>query len=1072
MVGFYKIQSSEEDFIMACTPFNPAVGQFVSYAWGLVSPNPWNFAPKQGNNETYQLKKNGVVADELWIPNAASVRWIFFPGGNFLIVRNATNSGGMDDYRFWVFDLRNAAVTHYDGGGGPWSLSAGAQFNFHASPDGMAFFLFAADSMPNSTKQHIVFRSDTGDLLCSWGQIFNVQAPRIAEISNARTIRILTSPDTLYTECPLPSGKCDVQPHSQNFQEAVVGGPAALAKTTKQFTIKNTGNDCMRVSSIADAAPFTVTSTSKPLPADLGAGDSMTVTVTFSPVAVGNFGPTNLMVACTPVNGDDKLICSGNARAPIKKLTLVPGSLSFGKQPAGSSTPKTLKLRNDGEVQLSVSVAASPAGISFTWAAYNGNIAVGNAQDIAVTFKPIAEGPASATLTVNDATSGNAQNVALSGSGCVANAEMIVPPAPFPVFGQVQRGFRMVRLITVKNTGDGQLTFTARIDGADKALFGQMQSLAVGSVVNVVNTRVYSVDPVSPCGAGSSGSGETEVAVVFFANDQPRLANAQLIIEAHNATNAIPASISFPLSAEIIASVAVDAALVLDRSGSMSEAIGTRTKVEAAVAGGKLFAELIRPDLDDRLTVVKYDENIDVLQPIVSITSANQPGIVAKINSNELLPLGTTAIAGGVMVALGQLATPRPSPPPALTRAMVVLTDGMDNTAYQNPADGKWYSILGGNSENPVGGGMVATEAFPIPADVKIYGIGLGKEEDIDKAALNRLSTATGAYYGGVSDLVGPDYFSLEKYFTQIYMDVVDLSSISDPVYTIAPGQKQKIEFDVLQGDISALVVLFDYDGMRLPFKIVSPKGEVIESMAVPPGFQLRVGSTTTARFVEFLMPRGEPQRYAGRWAVIIEHRGEVCSGDIASKQEMRRGFLPYRCRKYDRPVDYGIAIGVGSNFRMQAYVTPAPVCVGDPILLTAVVREAGLPVVGCTVTVKAVAPSGAMWNLTLFDDGIHSDGEKDDGEYARNFTQTAEAGTYEFTFRAVGMSRDGEPVTREAVRAKYVEGRIVIDPNGGRPGEPNLCCERMLKLLAKLLEGKAGTIAVEKPGLGSVLIK
>jgi len=183
----------------------------------------------------------------------------------------------------------------------------------------------------------------------------------------------------------------------------------------------------------------------------------------------------------------------------------------------------------------------------------------------------------------------------------------------------------------------------------------------------------------------------------------------------------------------------------------------------------------------------------------------------------------------------------------------------------------------------------------------------------------------------------------------------------------------------------------------------------------------------------------------------------------------------PFKCQTYRKPVDYGIAIGVGSTFRMQPYVTPAPVHVGEPILLTAVVTEAGLPVTRCTVTVKAVAPSGATRNLTLFDDDAHEDADCDDGEYARRFTKTAEAGTYEFTFRAVGMSRDGEPVVREAVRAKYVEGRIVVDPNGGCPGEPDLRCERLVRLIEKSLRGKRSTRASltdEKPGLTHPMTK
>ncbi|MHB9059786.1 MAG: choice-of-anchor D domain-containing protein [Bacillota bacterium] len=1047
---------------MPCTPYSPAVGLFDnSLGWGTTNTSPWSFALRSGSTDTYQLKKSGTVVDELWIPGAAAVRWIFFPATNFLAVRNAVTSGGFDTYSIWIFDLRGTTVTHYAVGGGPWVLDAGRQLHFHTSADGMAFFMFAADSLPNSTKQHIVFRSDTGAQLCSWGPI-STSGPtqRLAEITSARTVRIMTSPGsggpTVWRECPLPSGSCDVQPNSQTFPEAVIGGPPALATTTREFTIRNSGDDCLRIVSIANDLPFSVTATSRPLPTTLGVGETVSVTVTFAPTAIGPSGTKNLVVTHEPAAGESTMTCSGTARAPVRRLTLSPTALSFGKHPVGSSPPLTLRLRNDGEVQLSVNVAAPPAGVPFAWAAYSGDIAVGSSHDIEVRFVPTSEGPASATLTVNETTGGTTHNASLSGTGCVANAEIVTPPAPFPSFGQVQRGFRMVRFITITNTGDGTLTFTARIDGVDRALYGLMQDPPADSVIDVVSARTYSVNAVDPCGSGPAGTGQTNIAVVFFADDAPRVTSAQLIIEGHNATNPVPASFTYALTGEITAPIAVDAGLVLDRSGSMSQTIGTRTKADAAIAGGRLFAELIRPDLDDRITIVKYDEIIDVLQPVVQVTSANKPGIVAKINPTELAPRGTTCIAGGVHVAAGQLSVPRTSPPPALTKAMVVLTDGMDNTGYLNPDDSQWYSILGGNSWHPSGSGGVATRPLTLPSDIKIYGIGLGRGEDIDRAALNRLSTATGAYSGVVGDLVGPTYFNLEKYFAQVYMDMAGVAIISDPVYTILPGQKQRIEFDVLRGDVGALVVLFDHEGMRLPFKIVSPKGEVFNGPSIPPGFQMRVGSSPTARFVEFVMPAREPDRYAGRWAVIVEHQGYACSGDLPAgkdTREMREGFLPNKCQSNKSPVDYGISIGVGSNFRMQPYVTPAPVHMGEPILLTAVVTEAGLPVTGCTVTVRAVAPSGATWNLTLLDDGAHDDSDRNDGEYARLFTNTAEGGTYEFTFRAVGMSRDGQPVVREAVRAKYVEGRIPIEPNGGRPGEPDLCCQEIIKMLHRVLE-------------------
>jgi hypothetical protein len=106
-------------------------------------------------------------------------------------------------------------------------------------------------------------------------------------------------------------------------------------------------------------------------------------------------------------------------------------------------------------------------------------------------------------------------------------------------------------------------------------------------------------------------------------------------------------------------------------------------------------------------------------------------------------------------------------------------------------------------------------------------------------------------------------------------------------------------------------------------------------------------------------------------------------------------------------------------------------------------------------VTVKAVSPTGNVWHFKLLDDGAHDDGDPNDGEYARQFTHTPEAGTYEFTFRARGFSLDGEPVTREAVRAKYVEGRFPVKPDSSRPGNDiKECCERIMHFLGSLMHG------------------
>ena len=619
----------------------------------------------------------------------------------------------------------------------------------------------------------------------------------------------------------------------------------------------------------------------------------------------------------------------------------------------------------------------------------------------------------------------------------------------------------MAKFFIVSNPADGPLTFQAAVSGADAALFG-LADPAGGSIINPPSTGTYTVNPTSPCGKLLAGSGST-VPVVFFAGVPPKIATATLTLSNHNATNHPPGQTwTFPLLAEITNPVAVDVALVVDRSDSMNAALGSRVKIEAAIAASQLFVELLRPNLDDRVAVVRFNNDHNVVQPITHVSTATPP-TQDQIRQNiaGITPAtGHTAIAGGTMLGIHEVETPHPGNPVPLNRAVVVLTDGLEDTALE-PA-GNWLSLMGGQMWKPDLSGKVATNpvSWP-PPGIDIYAVGIGKPGQVDPGQLEKVTGTQDRIKYVQEDLTGTLYFQVEKYFTEIFMAVVNLQTILDPTYWIAPGDKHEIEFEVLRGDVEAVVVIYDFQGNRLPFFCLSPTGEIVDPIILPPGYQLRSGFTSQARLVHIKMPLNESVRYTGTWKVVVVHRGVVCRGDPTRGREP--GFLPRDCRRdvEDQQL-YGIAIAVGSDFRMLPFVTPAPVYMGDPILMTAVVREAGLPVTGCIVTVNINAPSGAVWNgLALVDDGAHMDGEPNDGEYALLFTHTIVPGIYHFLFHAVGFNRDGQQVVREATRDKMVLARQP-SPRGGppagagpsddRPGDDGHrpperdCCEELLQ--------------------------
>lgn len=1039
---------------MACNPLNIQNGLFINVtAWlnaGSASfdgktltynaggPNP-GLSVAQGGNNVFHAQLNG-----------RTLRYMILGTPQKYLVVLDLEAGSPSTRRLSLVDF--STWTEVPIFSVLASSAAVALPNVNPSMGNGSVFLGYGQNGTDHTSVAI-YRSDNGNVLCPLGFTFTPTGQTAGEATATQLIIHYSSGGVSHAQvCTKPTGDCDITPALQTFSDVAVGG-CTFTPQTKQFTIKNVGDDCLTVTSIANNPPFNVTATTPALPAVLAHNENVVATVAFNPAAVGNWTSAALAVATTPAVGDNQLVCKGKAVAAAFSIAFNATTFNWGSVPVGVAAPsKTLTITNNGSKPLNVSLAPVSAS-GFACAGFSGILNCGTSQSLAIAFTPPTEGPQSAAITVTSDAGGSPHTITLLGVGCVANANIVVPPAAPIDFGQVQRGFRAVRLFEVQNTGDGPLTVNGAISGPDAALFGLPDP--AGSVTAAPASRSYGALPVIPCGPGPAGSGKALVAIAFFANDVPHLASATLTLSGHNATNFPPAQTwMFPLTAEITLPVALDVALVVDRSGSMNDALGSRVKLDAAVSASQLFVELLRPDLDDRVAVVRFNHLPDPVVPMTGVSSTvapTQASIKGTVQTGITPATGNTAIAAGTVTGIREVQKPRAAVPPALTKTVVVLTDGKENTGFEDPPGSNiWFSVLGGQMLKPLpSSDMVSTSQLSLPPDIDLYAVGVGTTGQIDPAQLDGLVASDPQRVFRVDqDLTGTKYFQLEKYFTQIFMDIVDMSTVTDPMFWITAGDTHEIEFDVLRGDVDAMVVVYDWEGKRLPFFCVSPTGEVLDPVSIPAGYQLRAGITNETRIVEYKMPLNEPDRYAGRWKVVIKHPGQVCTG-MPEDEPKEAGFLPEKCRGFKEPILYGIAIGVGSNFRMMPFVTPGPVYVGDPIELTALVAEAGLPVAGCTVSVKATAPGGGTTVRTLFDDGTHGDGAPDDGEYSNLYTQTFAAGVYHFEFRAVGASRIGEPVVREALRDKEVipRGRPPIDYGDGKsPGRD--CCDELLEVL------------------------
>lgn len=132
---------------------------------------------------------------------------------------------------------------------------------------------------------------------------------------------------------------------------------------------------------------------------------------------------------------------------------------------------------------------------------------------------------------------------------------------------------------------------------------------------------------------------------------------------------------------------------------------------------------------------------------------------------------------------------------------------------------------------------------------------------------------------------------------------------------------------------------------------------------------------------------------------------------------------------------EYLVVANIRSDLTLEAYLTTPPADrkpgVAMPIL-------AGLsdvrPILHATVGALVETPSGAQHTLQLFDDGLHHDGEADDGLYGTTFYNTNLAGSYSVLVSAAGTSPANGPFTRQAITAFHLASAADYPEEMGTP--------------------------------------
>ena len=301
-------------------------------------------------------------------------------------------------------------------------------------------------------------------------------------------------------------------------------GPQLVSSTSAAQSIlaTNTGSAAITFTGISATGDFTPGGNCPGAGAMLAAGANCTIQVTFTPTASGSRTGT-LSVASSGSSAPLTVTLTGTGTQA--ELTLSPAALTFGSVAQGSSAPLLETLTNNGTTAITGLAFAATGDFAVTFPCSATTLAPGASCTAQITFRPIALGARTGTLTVTSSDPGSPATVALTGTATApavtpAVGKLIVAPSSL-AFGNVAQGSSAFLTLTLANGGNGNLSGIALTATGDYAVTTPCATtLAPGASCTVQlnftpaalgarpgTLTITSSDPASPATVALNGTG-------------------------------------------------------------------------------------------------------------------------------------------------------------------------------------------------------------------------------------------------------------------------------------------------------------------------------------------------------------------------------------------------------------------------------------------------------------------------------------------------------------------------------------------------------------------------------------
>jgi len=261
------------------------------------------------------------------------------------------------------------------------------------------------------------------------------------------------------TRAGATASQLNCSPSSLRFGVLDVGQTESLL-----VTVTNSGQTSVTLSGIAVSnSEFTTSSLSLPL--TLLAGQSVDLSVSFTPTATGWTGGT-IKFSSNASNPSLVLQVAGTG-VSSESVTASPSALSFGSVATGSRSSLPVVIANARSWNVTIStIQATGSEFSVSGATFPLTLSAGQSVALNVTFAPQTAGETGGSLFVY----GPGLSIPLTGTGITAG-QLIIAPAPLN-FGNVTIGTTATELISMSATGASVTVYSATSGNSQFALDG------------------------------------------------------------------------------------------------------------------------------------------------------------------------------------------------------------------------------------------------------------------------------------------------------------------------------------------------------------------------------------------------------------------------------------------------------------------------------------------------------------------------------------------------------------------------------------------------------------------------